>query len=257
MTALKADYVDHIEQKWKSHRDTYGIPKGRVIHFTNIKHLLNPNPPPQRPHDPDWVSVFSNDTGIDYAKLYAFFNDSLAIIRDAPFIVQLTGLEYDSSHLCRQNNVKDQIYFPPFIAFREHLDLMGLYLLGLHQAPYNSNNIKITKLRYDGDVGLQERDDIKRAYHHTLTVGTRHFKAETAIKLFDEIRFIGKHEIGHEVVTHAGNEIIDLITTIAARDMWQIDTDKINIAVPNVGIIDPLPFIKPKILHAQKLKDFY
>ena len=257
MTASKKAYVEDIEQKWKIHRDTFGIPKGKDIHFTKIKHLLNQNPPVQRPHDPDWVRVFSDGTEIDFSKLHAFFLDSLTIIREAPFIVQITGLDWDSRHFCRNKDVREHVYFPPFITFREHMDLMGIYLLGGHLPPFHLNNIKITKLRYDGDVGLQERDDLKRAYHHTLTVGTRHFKAETAIRLFDEIRFIGKHEIGHDGVTHAGSEIIDLITTMAARDMWQIDTHKIKISVPGIGVIDPLPFIKPKILHAQKLQDFF
>lgn len=257
MTASKEDYVQDIEVKWKAHRDNYNIPQGQDIHFTDIKHLLNPATT-NRPHKPDCLALFSNAAGgVDYTKLHEFYSDTLQIIQQASFIIQLTGIKWDANHFCRRNNLKDKIYFPPFITFREHLDIMGLYLLGVHNAPYDSRNGKITKLRYDGDVGLQERDDIKRAYHQTMTVGTRHFKAETAIKLFDEVRFIGKGEIGYDGISHAGSEIIDFITTIAARDMWQIDTNMIPLNVPTIGAIDPLPVIKPKILHAQKIKDFY
>lgn len=266
MTARKVDYIQNIEVEWATLRNTYNIPDGQVLHFTDIKYLLNPNPKANRPYNPDLVAIFGDGSGnIDYCKLNNFFNDILSTISNLPFVVQITGFKSNPRHNIRQHGNRDFksfIYFPPYIALREHLDLMAVYLLDLHHSAntrYNKRNKCITKLRYDGDVGLEERDDLKEAYHHSITLGTKHFKPEIIKTLFDEIRFIGKQEVAQTgPITHAGSEIIDFITTIAARNMWGLETNKIPIRVPNhAAPIDPLPVINSKIVNQQKINDIY
>lgn len=117
--------------------------------------------------------------------------------------------------------------------------------------------MSITKLRFDGDIDLGERDDIKQAYHHSITLGTKHFRPDVTVKLFDEIRFIGKNEVGsHNDISHSGSEIIDFITSFAARELWQLQ-QYTTIDVPNYPQLKPVPIIDTKTLFKQKLLDTY
>jgi|GEM_PF-3842191 hypothetical protein len=238
-------------------REDYGIPLGQAMHFADIKHLLDP----KSAHNETWENIFSNSNEeLDYEKLYHFYQDLLSLIHDLPFIIQVTGYRWNPSHHIRsvsKNYRKQHIYYHPYIAFREHLNLMSYYLLDLHHIEKKRRK-KITKLRYDGDIGLGERDDIKEAYHHSITLGTKHFRPQTVTELFDEIRFIGKNEVAQNAtITHAGCEIVDFVTTICARDLWQVETEKILLKFPDSKVIDPLPTIRSKILHSQKIDDVY
>ncbi|MBA4535542.1 hypothetical protein [Brevibacillus halotolerans] len=259
MTASKSEYIEKIEQKWADLRKAFRIQNGMVMHFTDIKHLLNTAP--SRPHKAEWVKIFSDGGQINYPKLYKFYREILHIIDESPFVVMLTGVKWEPDHTIRglkkNKNLREQTYFTPYIAFREHLNLMSFYLLNLLNSTDSISYNRITKLRYDGDVGLGERDDIKEAYHHAITLGTRHFRPSIVKSLFDEIRFIGKNEVGSENITHAGNEIIDFITTIASRDMWSLEQEKIPLVVPGHEPIYPLAVIKKKIIKKQMFDDIY
>jgi hypothetical protein len=261
MTAKKDDYLNEIEPVWAQFRTKYGIPNGQVLHFSHIKQLLNPD---TRSYKTEWVTIFKaatpSPTLIDYPKLHAFFIELLQLLNPFPFIIQATGLRWNPLHNIRLHNpyLTDRTFFPAYITFREHLNLMGVYLLNLHAASYNKNNRGITKLRYDGDIGLGERDDLKEAYHHTISLGSRHFRSELTRQLFDEIRFIGKDEVGHSPgVTHAGSEIIDFITSNVTRHIWEIDLHKTIIRVPGFAPIDPMPIIRPKLINHQAIDDTF
>lgn len=258
VSAKKSDYISQIEVQWKSMRDRYNIPDGQIIHFAEVKFLLNQAAPQK--FKPTWKAIFDDGAGgIDYNKLYSFFFDILSIINNAPLIIQYTGLEINKNNQIRlDKGFKTNAYQPPYIAFKEHLNLMAVYLTGFHASNFQKSNLKITKLRYDGDLGFGERDDIKEAYHHVITLGTRHFRSEIAKQLFDEVRFIGKSEVGHAALSHAGNEIVDFISSFLSRDLWQIDTRNIPLRFPLASpksSLDPLPFILPKVINRQKISD--
>jgi len=177
-----------------------------------------------------------------------------------PFIVQATGFRWSPTHNIRlrgpNSYLTDRTFFPAYMTFREHLNLMSVYLLNLHTAPANKQNVGITKLRYDGDIGLGERDDLKEAYHHSISLGTRHFRSEVVRQLFDEIRFIGKHEVGQNTgVSHAGGEIIDFITSNITRYIWVTDLNKTTINVPGHPVIESLPVLTSKLINSQKFDD--
>lgn len=256
--AKKSDYISQIEVGWKSIREKYNIPDGQIIHFVEIKFLLNRAA--SHKFKPTWKAIFDDGAGgINYIKLYNFFFDILSFINNAPLIVQYTGIEINKNNKIRKdNNFKTKAYQPPYIAFKEHLNLMAVFLTGFHASSFQKSNLKITKLRYDGDLNFGERDDLKEAYHHVITLGTRQFRPEIVKQLFDEIRFIGKSEVGHIVLSHAGNEIVDFISSIVSRDLWQIDTGNIALRFPLASpqsSLDPLPFIKPKVINYQKIRD--
>lgn len=257
MTASKKTYIEEIETKWKALREKYSIPDGHDIHFTKLKHLLNRNPKRSSPHDPFWLSIFLGAGGIDYQKMFEFYKDALDVIATSEFIVQVTGCEWDQDHQCRKSLNNKYTFFPPYLTLREHLDLMALHLLGAQHNAFDTRKMRITKLRFYGDIDFRDRDDFKLAYHHTIIIGTRHVRPEFTLQLFDEIRFINKKEIAAGEITHCGSEIIDFMATILARDLWKQQQNRILLRFHGVGEIDPLPIMLPKVKDAQKIQDFY
>lgn len=260
-TAKKSDYLGIIEPAWERFRSKYGIPVGQTLHFTDIKQLLNPN---TRSHKPQWTSVFGIGAHIDFPKLHDFFSELIDLLNRLPFVIQSTSMELDPTHNIRQRDValSPKTFFPAYTTFREHLNLMSVYLTKLDTSRYDGSNLGLTKLRYDGDIGLGERDDLKEAYHHAISLGTRHFRSELVRKLFDEIRFIGKDEVGHPVAngaTHAGSEIVDFMASNVARHIWGGELAKTKIIVPGHApgfpTIDPIPTVSTKLSSHQKIKD--
>ncbi|MCY9692097.1 hypothetical protein [Paenibacillus alginolyticus] len=255
-TATKTDYFEKIEPLWSKFRARFTIPDGQVLHFADIKQLLSIN---SRSHKPEWVRIFgSTITGINFSKLHAFFAELLQMLDKMPFVVQATGFEWNPLHNIRLRNpyLTDRTFFPAYITFRDHLNLMAVYLLNLHDSPYNKNIKGITKLRFDGDIGLGERNDLKEAYHHSISLGTRHFRAEVIRQLFDEIRFIGKNEVGHNTnINHAGSEIIDFILSYVTRYIWNRDSNKTQINIPGYAPLFPLSVLKNKLVNHQTTKD--
>lgn len=264
VTAPMESYKEVFEKKWWEFRHKFNIPDGLTMHFTNIKHLLKTSVPDDNPHNPDWVNVFkARDGSIDYGKMFRFYTELLDFIKTTPFIVQATGVRTDKDGDIRSISsgpLKNQIFMVPYVGFREHLNLMATYLMKLNS--YNpaakSHKMLSTKLRFDGDLGFGERDDLREAFHHSITIGTKHFRPYRTRKLFDEIRFIGKDEVGNsEEMCHAGNEVTDFIAANLARAIWNIETRLVPLRIPGHGTIDPLPAIKTKLFNFQKIHGNY
>ncbi|MEQ6376442.1 hypothetical protein RZN25_06325 [Bacillaceae bacterium S4-13-56] len=238
-------------------RREFEIPIGLSMHFADIKHLLDENT--NHPYDQQWFDIFQRDSEkIDNRKMHEFYKELLELVSSLPMKVFITGYRWDHLHRIRSQKKsfkQKNTYLPPYIALREHMNMLSFYLLGLDkEQPIKEH--RITKLRYDGDVGLGERDDIKEAYHHSITLGTKHFRPQTITKLFDEIRFIGKNEVAqNESLPHAGSEIVDFLATIISRDLWKLETEKIPIEVPGLPSINPLEWINKLKITKQKIND--
>lgn len=294
ITASKNNYINTLEKEWKQLRINYAIPSGFYLHFNKIKNLINPN---TSSHDQAYKDLFANSTGsMDYGKLYNFYKDILFIIKTNPFIIQATGIASLKSAstlygLLRTNSIMYQL-------FREHMDRMAFYLIKLSVDDYNqrksslisaghnpNNSIvhnldiiyHLTKLRYDGSYVLAERNDYRNAFSHSISDGTKHFNDKIIKEVFDTLSFISKDEVGlctncsspcnYELISHAGDELVDFVALYIARDMW-IDfyrkcclnkynetylsvTTRINklmsIQIPGYPAIEPIGDIKPKV----------
>ncbi|KAB2953704.1 DUF3800 domain-containing protein [Heliorestis acidaminivorans] len=262
ITALREKYINEIEVKWAELRKEYNVPDGLNIHFTDVKYLLQINP--RKPYKPEWINIFKekNTDNVDRLKVYHFFKDIINTLEEMEFFIHITGINVNKEHIIRKQGawLKNRSYQPPYIAFKEHLDLMVPYLIKLKEQNQvgieNKNKWYSTKLRYDGDVGLGERQDLKEAYHHAITIGTKHFRPEIINELYDEIRFVGKEEVstGKEV-THAGSEIIDFIATIVSRNLWKREMERTKITLENQESLEPLDVIGLKIVREQKIND--
>lgn len=259
------DYVNNIEPDWHVLRNKHGIPDGHSLHFTDIRQLLVAGKPADK-YKSELLQIFSKtkvatDTDLDYPRIHSFFSDVVKFIDNHNFIIQVTGIMYDRKGIVRNISnqyFKDSTYRPPYFSLREHLNIMGLYLLSVSSGIFNPNNHTYlsTKLRFDGDVDLGEREDLREAFNHCISLGTRHLRPIFTKNIFDEIRFIGKNEVGNSSnVSHAGNEITDFVTTIISRNLWNIDTNLIPVTINNMPQIDTLSAIKPKIINEQKIND--
>lgn len=258
-------YVQVIEPDWQALRLKHGIPDGQALHFTDMRQLLVPGKPANK-YSPELLGIFSKtksntSTDLNYARVHAFFTDVVDFIKSHSFIIQATGIRYDKRGIIRNISnqyFKDSTYRPPYYALREHLNIMGIYLMSLSAGTFNPKGhvYLTTKLRFDGDVDLGERNDLREAFNHCISLGTRHFRPNFTKRIFDEIRFIGKSEVGNvSDVTHAGNEITDFITTIISRHIWNIDTHLIPVSITGMSPIDTLSAISPKLFNSQKIED--
>lgn len=84
----------------------------------------------------------------------------------------------------------------------------------------------MTKLRCDGDGGLNHRSDYRLAFSEALLAGTKHFSPKAVQNCVDEIRFVGKSEIGRfgdedprRIASHAGSDIVDFAAYYVGREL--------------------------------------
>lgn len=242
-TALKNIYVATIEKDWQKLRDFYNIPSGLYLHFSAIKQLLTGNPA-----NMDFFNIFKTTTGtLDYKKLYDFYNDLINVIDQNYFVFQVTGIQARKKFQkiipqVKANSVMYQL-------FREHLDRMAFHMIDFTVEEYNRSHAELirqkkfneaknlepmyyfTKLRYDGSYLLSERDDYRNAFSHCIADGTMHFNSTTTKKVFDNLNFIAKKEVGLskdctnpcniDVISHAGAEIVDFAAIYIGRHMWK------------------------------------
>lgn len=77
-----------------------------------------------------------------------------------------------------------------------------------------------TKLRFDADgKQFDARTDLKKAYNHTITIGSDNVNQKTSSEILDEIRFIRKEEVGHNFTpSHCGLEIVDMLCSMIAGE---------------------------------------
>lgn len=221
-------YFAKVEPAMETLRKTYSIPSRRAMHFTDIK-LLTSAANWGNPRCAAWKPCFSDRNGNpDFGKLFSFYEDVLAIISESQAIFHATGLFVDITANPLQGLARNQRYKYSYQLMREHLDNLGMYLYHAH-VPLNARPIKLepmmTKIRYDGDRGLDIRQDLREAYNHSISFGTRNLRPAILLDVLDEIRFINKSEVGefipqHPDISHAGSDLIDFAAIYIARAMW-------------------------------------
>lgn len=288
LSCLKSNYISNLEKDWKILRDKFNIPANVYLHFTAIKNLLSSK---KNTHDLNLKKIFEDKFGnIDLKKLYDFYNDILSIIEKNYFVVQCTGIKYNKEKVFLKELTNENMH----IAFYEHLDKMSIFLTDYSNKDYNNkkrllslqgkkdDNLKykhyFTKLRYDGNYELSERNDYRNAFTHCIADGTKNFKSKTTRELFDTLRFIPKSEVGlncdstlkcpYSEVSHAGMELVDFIAIYVSRNIWKeyykeyliskgMNNNDIDIKIENQCLIkignynpiDPYTSIKKKIFN--------
>lgn len=236
-------YINTLECDWNNLKLKYNISNGTCLHFTDIKALLNPRyyTREAKKRNLDMENIFckaQNPPGtarnplgtrqkqLDSVLLHNFYCDILDFIKNHDFTIVVSN----SFNITAKK-------FPPvlnkhlnsdwYILFKNHLDNLICY--ALHEKYVDSTLQFQAKLRYDGDLGLSNKDDLRDAFSHSITTGTTRFDSKTVRTCFDELRFINKKEVGYcsnctnipsctnKNYSHAGNEIIDFIAAYAGK----------------------------------------
>ncbi|WP_088104767.1 hypothetical protein [Halalkalibacter urbisdiaboli] len=76
--------------------------------------------------------------------------------------------------------------------------------------------------------------------------------------MFEEIRFIGKEEVStRDEISHAGNEVVDFVATVLARELWEIEQKKNCIEIEGMRVLNLSNHMVSKIVRKQKIHDSY
>ncbi|MGG7198806.1 hypothetical protein ACQPUI_19085 [Clostridium butyricum] len=236
-------YINTLESDWNSLRQKYKVANGICLHFTDIKALLNPKYytrlekdrnldmeniffKPQNPSDKPQNPLGTSKMQLDTVLLYNFYCDVIDFIKNHDFTIIVSNYFYLKSKTF-PTIAKKHLNSDWYILFKNHLDDLIEYAL---REKYKNSKLKFqAKLRYDGDFGLSNKNDLRDAFSHSITSGTARFDSKTARTCFDELRFISKKEVGYcsnctslpsctnKNYSHAGNEIIDFIAAYAGK----------------------------------------
>lgn len=251
LVTKKTNYIENIEKGWSELRKKYNVPDGTYLHFSTIKNFLSPSyKVNNNVKNIELENIFFNNGILDYDKIYEFYCDVLDFIRNNDFTIHFVKEKYTKSEMYCDNIIKDYIngYYYPM--FRDFLDILAYYFIKLSYDDYvrrRSAGIKSSykdisvKIRYDGDFGLSQRNDLRNAFSHSISNGTKRYTAEAFKKIFDEVRFIDKSEVGHcnqcqyscshKLFNHAGSEIVDFIALYVARYIFEEDYKKDRLAL--------------------------
>ncbi|MDU5883184.1 DUF3800 domain-containing protein [Clostridium perfringens] len=230
-------YKDVIEKEWNDIKTKYNIEEGVCLHFTDIKALLNPRyfEREEKKRNKAMEKIFCEDGNVNKNKLKEFYNDVLEFINKNKFTIITTVLNEETNK--KFNDLIDRKHGNSiwYRLFKEHLNDITKYALSEKiDIDKKSKKLRLkfnAKIRYDGDYGLSNKNDIRNAFSHSITTGTNDFNAETIRDCFDELRFINKTEVGYcfscdlidkctnKNFSHAGNEIIDFIAAYSGRGL--------------------------------------
>lgn len=221
MISRKKNYIEKIEKQWIELRKKYNVPDGVYLHFTEIKALLNNSL--CHKWNENMKDIFFEDKKLDKKKLIGFYTDIMKIIQNSEFdLIVTTNIRNKKSFFEAAYNNSDW-----YVLFKDHLDDIAEYAVNRY---FNETKRKLefqTKLRYDGDYGLSKKGDLREAYSHCISCGTRKYRPKLVKEVFDELRFINKSEVGfcstciencnNKLISHAGSELIDFIALYAGR----------------------------------------
>lgn len=244
LTFEKTYYETEFEKKWEQFRTKYSIDGKKAMHFVEYKKLLDPK---NQTDENICYKTFLDNGVFSIEKLKQFFFDLSEIIEEADFYIVHTDIIWKKQrYLVKRDNKKiregdlkklTRIVAPrllnavPYRAMRKHLDSLMLTLL---KSKVEDNSMipggyyldeelpkKIyTKLRFDADgKEFDARTDLKRAYNHTISMGSDNVREKTASEILDEIRFIRKEEVGHDFIpSHCGLELVDMLCSMISGE---------------------------------------
>lgn len=230
LTCQKAKYINSLEKEWTELRKKYNVPNGVYLHATGIKSLLNPRYSSFEPKkkSPELEKIFYNENNeLDKELLFDFYTDALDVINRCEFDIVITTYKIDKTNKFEKELTTKYCNTNWYILFKKHLDNLAYFAMKKYSDTGKCTVKFQTKLRYDGDQNLSSRDDIRDAFSHSITSGTKRFDAKLIRHLFDELRFINKSEVGrctscekicdNQLISHIGSEVIDFIALYSGK----------------------------------------
>ncbi|KKW74457.1 glycine/betaine ABC transporter substrate-binding protein [Lactococcus lactis] len=230
-------YQTTFETAWAAFRNKYRMNGNKAMHFVDYKKLIDPG---QRVPENEGYSQFIVNNLFSEEKLKSFFNELRDLLRDSEFFIVHTDYYWEKHHYLTKRNHFEKFQLSkksrnvaprllnavPYVAMRKHLDSLMLGMLKnkkddvtLYLDEELPNKV-YTKLRFDADgKQFDARTDLKKAYNHTITIGSDNVNQKTSSEILDEIRFIRKEEVGHNFTpSHCGLEIVDMLCSMIAGE---------------------------------------
>lgn len=242
ITFEKDYYQQTLEHEWEEFRNKYNISGEKAMHFVDYKKLIDST---RRTPDNSEYSTFLKDGIFSEDLLKGFFRELKDILNNADFfvvhndyfwkkrqyLVKRKKYEVLNFTKSKRNIASSILNEVPYLAMRKQLDMLMKCLLqkkveensDVEDGYYFDEELprKInTKLRFDADgKQFDARPDLKKAYVHTIAMGSDTVNADTTVEILDEIRFIRKEEVGHDYMpSHCGLEIVDLLCSMIAGE---------------------------------------
>lgn len=282
-TFNKKFYQDVFEKEWTKLRNKYNFDSDKAMHFVEYKKLIKAE---ERVPENKEYSKFLVDGNFSEDKLKTFFKDLRELLSKSEFFIVHTDFywnkhpylskrkSYTKFQLTNETrNVADKLLNAvPYVAMRKHLDSLMLSLLKNTNDEENYYLDEMlpkkiyTKLRFDADgKQFDARTDLKKAYNHTITVGSDNVNQKVSSEILDEIRFIRKEEVGSDFIpNHCGLEVVDMFCSMLAgetrlKEYQNIDAfseefeykagDFINLKFSDGEVIEFESIIKDKIRY--------
>ena len=281
-TFNKKSYQEVFEKEWTKLRSKYNMDSEKAMHFVEYKKLIKAEE--RGPQNKEYTK-FEVDGEFSEDKLKEFFKDLRKLLLKSEFFIVHTDFYWNKqSFLAKRpkynkvqltnpsRNVADSLLNAvPYVAMRKHLDSLMISLLkNESDGNYYLDEMlprKInTKLRFDADgKQFDARTDLKRAYNHTITVGSDNVNEKISSEILDEIRFIRKDEVGSAFTpNHCGLEVVDMFCSMLAgetrfKEYQNIDAfseefeykagDFINLKFSDGEVIEFESIIKDKIRY--------
>lgn len=242
LTFHQSTYQEKLEKEWKNFREKYKFDSTKALHFVEFRKLLVEE---ERNSSNSMYKYFLIDDEFSVDTLKSFFKGLLVLIQENEFMIVHTDYYWKKgNYLVKRNkfnslqmknslsrNIAPNILNAiPYVAMRKHLDSLLMTLLkryvsgeSIPSARYFDEEIPkkmYTKLRFDADGReFDARTDLKKAYNHTVAIGSDNVQQKVAIEMLDEIRFIRKEEVGSEYIpSHCGLEIVDFLCSMIAGE---------------------------------------
>ena len=255
ITFKKSYYQEIFEQKWAEFRTRYDMDGDKAMHFVEYKKLIsieNRNP------ESIGFSKFVVNGKFSEEKLKTFFKELKTLLEESEFFIVHTDFYWEKQKYlskrpkynipqitkASRNVAPKLLNAVPYVAMRKHLDSLMLSLLknetitpDLYLDEMLPNRV-YTKLRFDADgKQFDARTDLKKAYNHTITVGSDNVREKTASEVLDEIRFIRKEEVGHDLIpSHCGLEIVDMLCSMISGETRLKEYKKIGVIGTDDGL---------------------
>lgn len=287
ITFEKTYYQEQFESEWAAFRNKYNIDGDKAMHFVEYKKLIDSE---QRVPENVGYSSFIENGEFSESLLKSFFYELKDLLTKAEFFIVHTDYYWDKKQYLSKRKKFETHQFTkasrnvaprllnavPYVAMRKHLDSLMLSLLkravantSVPDGCYLDEELpkKIyTKLRFDADgKQFDARSDLKRAYNHTIAVGSDNVREKISVEILDEIRFIRKEEVGHSFTpSHCGLELVDMLCSMIAGETRYTEYHKngifsedsvlqqgdfINLKFPDGEIIEFQSILKNKLRY--------
>jgi len=235
-------YKNKFEPLWVEFREKYNIDGSYAMHFVEYKKLIDPC---MQNDDNCCYKIFLSEGKFSITLLKDFFKELKKLLEDAEFFVVHNDFYWESKQYLNNRKKMENVDMVkasrniapsilnnvPYIAMKNHLDLLMQFLLKQEIESSNQSEKSFyfdpelpkkinTKLRFDADgKQFDARDDLKKAYNHTISIGSDTVNANTSTQILDEIRFIRKDEVGHKYVpNHCGLEVVDFLCSMISGE---------------------------------------